>query len=169
MRHRKDTTEHLFAFDKILSVKTSVGPAQHFCVSEKKIFLVHSFPGEGVSFQSGAGICWRRTEGGNGLCLSPSFSSTSFHLCDCYMKTSSIPQIHLGVWDRSLFASHRNPVYDSLPKGLGFIGGIYLSFFFPHIKECQGYIYFHSVQFFAIHRGRGVCLYLSLTGHCSFL
>lgn len=83
-------------------------------------YFVHTLLG-GVSLKGGVGICWGLTEGGNGLCLSH-FPSISFHLHDHYAQTRAhtytqkgIPQSLRRVWDRLLFASHRNLVYDSHP------------------------------------------------------
>lgn len=85
-------------------------------------------------------------------------SLVSFSACNHYTKTSSIPQIQLNVLDKSFFASHRNSAYNSLPKGLCFIGGICLFFIFS-IKECQGHIIVILLNYF-LAKEDGVCVYV---------
>lgn len=130
-------------------------------------YFVHTLLG-GVSLKGGVGICWGLTEGGNGLCLSH-FPSISFHLHDHYAQTRAhtytqkgIPQSLRRVWDRSLFASHSNLVYDSHPLSPDFTQE--LTFF---LKGRSVTILF-LLYSFPVYSGFGGCLYLTPTSHCSF-
>ncbi|MEQ2218253.1 hypothetical protein XENOCAPTIV_000554 [Xenoophorus captivus] len=101
------------------------------------------------------------------VCVFPLFPRSSFHLCDRYTKQAAFlkSSLEFGT-DLCLQTAGIQPT-TVFPKAWALLGEF--TSFFPNVKECQGYISFHSVQLFADHRGWCVCLYLRLTGHSPFL